>query len=283
MEIISPYSFMNKERLLTVGTFNIRGWSQEKDERIRSNAWVHRAPLTLATIAYMRPDFLGFQEFSEENASYYRDKLGMRLYLGAPIIPDRYNPIAFNSDIFQKQCSGVIWLSKTDEPIPDWDATETRSATYGIFEDHTGKQILFLNTHFDNVSEVSRVEGTKKIIRWLDQFPDDLLTVVVGDYNSSYYQPHERTTFTSIPHDLFFEAGFEDAFMVANPDKITNPPNTFHNYEGAMYEADQYGTWHTDWILYKGGTLESYEIVHFGQDREPFFPSDHYPVRAQFR
>lgn len=273
---------------LTVATFNIRGWSEAKHDG--GNAWEKRAPLTIDVIAEANPDCLGFQEFSGRlNAEFYAtalDREGMAIHLGALMDEDRYNPVAYDRQRLFMQRNDVIWLSDSDLPEPSWGADETRSANLVFFEEKetgkdTGETVVFVNTHLDHKNELARVEGTKKILQKLERI-DDVPVVVVADANSSYWSPHDHPSYTATPHNLFRDAGFHDAFILTHPDQIDTPPNTFHNYEGEDYRADQYGTWRTDWILYKNIYVQSSATLRDFHPDEPHYASDHYLERATF-
>jgi endonuclease/exonuclease/phosphatase family metal-dependent hydrolase len=264
-------------RLLTVGTFNIRGWSEERHDGI--NAWKNRAPFTITTINRMDADCLGLQEFSEnKNLQFYRDKLpGRELHLGTRMDDGRFNPILYNPNKLRIQESGMIWLNQKDEPKPDWEAQETRSATLVVFEyrQTSSRHILFVNAHLDHRSELAQVEGTKKILQKVSLYPYP--TLVVSDQNADIGD-------MSASYDLFLQAGFQEAFVSTNPTMDEEPPPTFHNFKGKDYSPPtSYGTRHIDWIMYKGFTPKSCSIVYDSQHQQPHYPSDHYPKVARLR
>jgi endonuclease/exonuclease/phosphatase family metal-dependent hydrolase len=268
-----------KTKPFKVMTFNIRGWSEKWHDGI--NAWGNRARLTVETIKNVSPDQIGFQEFSRsKNLEVYRRLLpDLEFYLGPRIGGDRFNPLAFNRQHFHVESGGGLWLTENEDQNITWDASELRAATYVLFEEKSSrKKLLMLNTHLDHISDLARVEGTKKILQLLSRFPPRIPVVALGDFNSSYYKPHQGARYSTRPYELFKEHGFQDAFVVKHPEQKDSPPTTFHNYEGDHYQADQYGTWHNDWILYRGLSLQSYRIIQTAEP--PLYPSDHYPVTA---
>jgi hypothetical protein len=59
---------------LRVMTFNIANAIDSEDDG--DNAWVHRAPLNVATIKRYAPDVIGFQQCDEGNLATYRARPG---------------------------------------------------------------------------------------------------------------------------------------------------------------------------------------------------------------
>ncbi|HSX08722.1 MAG TPA: hypothetical protein VLF93_01050 [Candidatus Saccharimonadales bacterium] len=269
-----------ESKMLTVGTFNIRGWSEEQHDGI--NAWRNRAALTITTIKGMAADCLGLQEFSgNKNLQFYTDNLdGHELHLGTCMDDGRFNPIVYNSRNLRIQGSSAIWLNQNDEPKPDWGAQETRSATLVNFEYRpthcvSDGNILFVNTHLDHRSELAQIEGTKKILQRVERYPYP--TVVVGDQNTNVGH-------TSVAYDLFLQAGFQEAFINANSTMEEDLPPTFHHFKGENYSPpSNHGTRHIDWIMYRGFTPQACDIVYEYQLQPPHYPSDHYPKVANLR
>ena len=114
------------------------------------------------------------------------------------------------------------------------------------------------NTHFDFTPRVQQ-KSAGLMMDFLSEFPKDLPTVIIGDFNCNPGSP---------AYDVFKNNGFREVF---GTQKVT----TFHEFEGRDTGE------HIDWILYKGGLMPvSRQVVT--DSFENRFPSDHYPVLAGF-
>lgn len=105
-----------------------------------------------------------------------------------------YSPIFYRSSIFQLKAWRTVWLSETPEkPSKGWDAASIRIATVGLFEHSaTGKNVLIMNTHFDNEGIRSREESAKIILDLIDseaKSKDFSGVLLAGDFNSPTDDP----------------------------------------------------------------------------------------------
>lgn len=103
-----------------------------------------------------------------------------------------YSPIFFRPAVWQLQNWTTIWLSPTPNvPSKGWDAGSIRILTIGDFyHRQTGAWIIAMNTHFDNVGTISRLNSAKIVTNEINKRlnvtsygkrPSILLT---GDLNS---------------------------------------------------------------------------------------------------
>lgn len=146
---------------LRVMSFNIR--YPNTDEAVE-NQWTNRIDRVCALIKEVQPDLLGVQEAVPQQ---YEDvKAGLDGY--ASIFAGRDDgtkgegtPIFYKADRFRLVDSGHFWLSPTPiQPSIGWNASCNRIAVWAVLEDvATGKSFVYLNTHFDHVSEEARVES----------------------------------------------------------------------------------------------------------------------------
>lgn len=263
--------------VLRVMTFNVRGAYHKEDGE---NAWERRADLNLETIRRYSPDLIGFQEVQQPNLEAYSQQLPEYEQQRGPKAeneePHGYNLIMWKPERLQRQDSGGFWLSLTcDRWSASWDTRCIRAANWARFLDtETNTGLLHLNTHLDHISELARFEGTKVILRELQEIAaDHLACVVTADFNTNPDSP---------VYQLFVEAGFKDAHIAAG-----NPPaNTFHGFAGEHFVNQYPGTEaRIDWILVREGSqqkdisVRSCSIIRDG--RPPIYPSDHYPVLAK--
>jgi endonuclease/exonuclease/phosphatase family metal-dependent hydrolase len=267
---------------LRVMTFNIRGGVHQDGE----NAWPHRAALNVATIARHAPDLIGFQELQRSNEEVYdarltgyRHELGPKAEFGEP---HNYNAIYWRPERLDPVAAGGFWLSETPERYSaSWETRCLRAANWVRFrclED--GAEFLHLNTHLDHVSELARVEGSKLVLRQLDELAGDRLPVILtADFNSNP---------GSTVYQLYRDGGFVDAYLAAGHGDGRDS-NTFHGFEGVDYAPERhYHSDRIDWLFTRDSRdaawrfcVRSCAIVR--DAAPPLYPSDHYPVLAELR
>jgi endonuclease/exonuclease/phosphatase family metal-dependent hydrolase len=100
-----------------------------------------------------------------------------------------YSPIFYRPSILQLKGWRTVWLSETPEkPSKGWDAASIRIVTVGVFKHSpTGKDVLIMNTHFDDRGIRSREESAKIILGLIDsesKSKDFSAVLVAGDFNS---------------------------------------------------------------------------------------------------
>ena len=259
-----------------VMTLNINGLYGDDN-----NSWQQRAPLNMATIQKYAPDLIGLQEAVAANLDSYRQQLsGYKLLAGncyGDVPPQEYSSILWQAARFELVQSGEFWFSRTpDVASADWGVPYPMGVTWVILREMaTGKQLLHLNTHFEDGAdgETSRVEASKLITGRLDQIMPDLPTVLTGDFNCDA---------ESWAYRHFLEHGFVDSYLALGHEEVT----TFHGFEGEGYDGRRWGGdkphWRVDWILVRRAlTLVDAAIIRDAQP--PLYPSDHYPVMTTLK
>lgn len=238
-----------------------------------ANAWPYRKELVIDLIRHETPDLLGMQEVL----------LGQKRDLEAALPEYRmvgvgrddgkdggeFSPLAFRLDRFEPIESGTFWLSPTPNvPGKAWDAAFPRIASWAILRDRrTGETIRVLNTHFDHVGELAKVNSAIQIAHWVAIGPGaGIPTIVMGDFNSPT---------GSEPYRLLTEpaSGLVDSRTVSHTPPY-GPPGTFTGFDiGSDAPAP------IDHIFVTNRfSVESYAVItqHWGGR----LPSDHYPVLA---
>ena len=170
---------------LRVMSFNIR--CLNTDDAVE-NQWTNRIDRVCALIKEVQPDLLGVQEAVPQQ---YEDvKAGLDGY--ASIFAGRDDgtkgegtPVFYRSDKFRLIRSGHFWLSPTpNEPSIGWNAACNRIAVWAVLEDvATGESFIYLNTHFDHMSEEARVESAKLIKETVRGLAPSLPFVFNADFN----------------------------------------------------------------------------------------------------
>ena len=272
-----------EESPIRVMSFNVRGSFHDARKK---NAWRNRAALNVATIESYAPDVIGLQEAQRGNLSAYRKRLPRCAHIRGPrygnAIPHDFNTILFDPERLESLDSGGFWLSETpDEYSRSWETRVARSATWALFR-VLGTELTFLhlNTHLDHISALARQEGSKLIVSRVVEISDrtgvDPPAIVTGDFNS---RPGNRT------HRTFTESGFVDTYLAAGNEEGAN---TFHAFRGAGYRDahPNRGPRRIDWIFLRDpqGRLrvESHRIIYDAAESSGLYPSDHYPILADF-
>ena len=270
---------------IRVMSFNVRGSFRDARKR---NAWRNRAALNVATVERYAPDVIGLQEAQRGNLGAYREHLPRYVHIRGPrygnTVPHDFNTILFNPERLEPLDSGGFWLSETPEKHSrSWGTRVARSATWALFEVlETGHSFLHLNTHLDHVSALARQEGSKLIVRKVAKISGrtgfDPPAIITGDFNS---RPGNRT------YRTFTESGFVDTFLAAG-NEDGEGANTFHAFRGARYRDahPNRGPRRIDWIFLKDPdgrlTVRSHRIVRDADEGSELYPSDHYPIVADF-
>ena len=115
----------------------------------------------------------------------------------------------------------------------------------------------------------------------------------MGDFNSrAWAPPSESPTEYPAPiipealppggevHSIYVEHGFRDSYREAGFDN-TLDMNTYHDYCGTQFPPVAL---RIDWILYRARghdlTLRGFRTIR--KEQAGRFPSDHYPIAAEF-
>ena len=267
-------------------SFNVRGSFRDAAKK---NAWRNRAKLNVATIKRYAPDVIGLQESQRGNLATYRRHLPLYVQIRGPrygnAFPYDSNAILYDPERLKPLDTGGFWLSETPEKHSrSWGTRVARSATWALFAlTNADLPILHLNTHLDHVSAPARREGSKLLVRKIEEISERTgetpATILTGDFNA---RPDSAT------HKNLTESGFVDTFLAAGNEEDPGA-NTFHAFEGESYRDNHpaRGPRRIDWILLKdpGGRLEagSHTIIRDAEEEAGLYPSDHYPIVADFR
>jgi endonuclease/exonuclease/phosphatase family metal-dependent hydrolase len=267
-------------------SFNVRGSFRDVTTK---NSWRNRAALNVATIKRCAPDVIGLQESQRGNLATYRRQLPRYAQIQGPrygnAFPYDSNAILYDPENLRPLDTGGFWLSETPEKHSrSWGTRVARSATWALFAlTNTDLSILHLNTHLDHVSAPARREGSKLIVEKIAEISDRTgetpAVILTGDFNA---RPDSAT------HKILTGSGFMDTYLAAGNEE-DHSANTFHAFEGTSYRDKRpaRGPRRIDWILLHdpGGRLgiESHNIIRDAEKEAELYPSDHYPIVADFR
>lgn len=182
---------------IKVMSFNIR--LSPNDSFDGENSWANRKEAVIKMIKAEKPDIFGVQEAIYHQAKYMEDNLPEYTKYGV----DREGglekgeaeacAVFFNKSKYKLLDKGTFWLSETPgTPSKGWDAACFRVVTWVRLQQKgtDGKEIYFLNTHFDHIGKTARLESGKMIVDRIQNIvPDGVPVIVTGDFNSTIDDP----------------------------------------------------------------------------------------------
>ena len=254
---------------LDVMTFNIRYAHTEPP-----NLWPDRLPVIVELVERRMPDVIGTQEglyhqvrdLDSALAGYDwigtgRDGGSRGEFMAVFYRAERLEPLEYDH----------YWLSDTPEVAGSrsWGNRYARMVTSVRFRDRaSGEELVFVNTHLDHESQVSRERSAALILERLSAVARDVPLILLGDFNAAAGENPVHASLT--------RAGFTDTWDAAGN---ADTSGTYHAFRGP---AEAAGKRRIDWILVRGPvSVLSSEIVTDARDGQ--LPSDHFPVVARLR
>ncbi|MGD9331590.1 MAG: endonuclease/exonuclease/phosphatase family protein [Desulfobacterales bacterium] len=233
------------------------------------NAWPHRREILRQLINAHASDFMTFQEANDFQIDFLADCLPDYDVIGQrdPAPPFWQNNIVCYRPPWKLECWEHFYLS----PTPDIPSRFTlsrwpRQCTLGRFRN--GRHDIVCGTTHLDFDEAVQVASAEIILRRTNRLAAQRPVVLTGDFNCPP---------TSACHDLFTHEQVDrnqhhKAFHNALAPTF---PGTFHGFQGGG------GRTCIDWILYRGAIRpRKARIIPFQAGAR--FPSDHYPVAAEF-
>lgn len=241
-----------------------------------ADAWPHRRKALTGLVAYYAPDFVGMQEVLLHQKQQVEADLPAYSFVGVGRDDGKeageFSMLGYRTGRFDLLGSGTFWLSPTpDTPSKGWDAALPRIATWARLKDKSAAQsFLVVNTHFDHIGEVARVESAKLIRRWIGahrQAGDAV--VLMGDFNSDT---------GSAPYQALLAP---DAGLIALHDTqdISRTPHFGPAGTFTGFKIEQLAGSPIDHIFVSDGVAVLRHAT-ITQQTGGRLPSDHYPVLA---
>lgn len=230
--------------------------------------WRNRLPLIIDQIETFNADIFGCQEalFNQVRdlelafTAYHRVGVGRDDGLNA----GEFSPIFINTKRFKILDEGFFWLSESPDKVSvGWDAAMERIATWVLIRDLSSEDsCLVLNTHFDHVGKVARLESIKLINSFISNVRfANIEKIVMGDLNTA---PDQE------PYQWFIkESLLVDTYEAAKVRR--GPVGTFNafNYEHISPRIDYV-------FVSPGFKVISYNVIQ--SMISGIIPSDHWPV-----
>ena len=251
---------------LRVMSFNIRyGLAKDGD-----NSWPNRDSFVADVAKEFRPDLLGIQEAMGFQADYLKQQMPDWKYFGTSRDANNQGEqcgIFVRASRFEILNDGQFWLSETPDIkfSKSWDSSLPRIATWVHLKDKvTGKNIVYLNTHFDHRGAEARLKSAQIIREFVDKRKKNHTIIVTGDFNCGVQ---------SLPYNALLATDrLNDTWQTAHPTK-TMKEGTFNGFQGKDDGA------RIDWVLCSP-SFSVIEAVIVKTSRNGKFPSDHFPVTA---
>ncbi len=241
-----------------------------------TNAWPHRREAVTGLVAYYAPDVVGMQEVLLHQKREMESDLPGYAFVGVARDDGKdkgeFSPLGYRTDRFDLLASGTFWLSPTpDTPSKGWDAALPRIASWARLSDKTAKQtLLVVNSHFDHIGKVARLESAKLIRRWIGEHRQaGDAVVLMGDFNV----PTGSPPYAAIVADTPGLIALHDTLDISRTPHF-GPMGTFTGFKIEQDEASP-----IDHIFVGDGIIVLRHAT-LTQQRGGRLPSDHYPVMA---
>jgi endonuclease/exonuclease/phosphatase family metal-dependent hydrolase len=265
--LLATCSGLASAQTLRVMTFNVRMPSKSDG----ANVWENRRDILVAAVRDKAPDIFGTQELFDHQGRYIAEKAPEYAWFGRSRRgnhEDEHMGVFYKKDKLRLVESGDFWLSETPETpgSMSWDVSLPRMVTWGLFEvTATGRRFYFYNTHLAHrqQDQAARVASVKLIADRIAALPKDVPLILTGDFNTGVGSEPYRT----------LEAQLKEAWATA-PAR-TGPTGTFHGFSGKP------GASRIDWIWYRG-RLRALAAETVTYNRDGRYPSDHFPIFAEF-
>ncbi|MEX1261841.1 MAG: endonuclease/exonuclease/phosphatase family protein [Balneolaceae bacterium] len=255
---------------IKIMSYNIR--YDNPDDGI--NAWSNRSDQVAEMMGKKyQADIIGVQEALKSQIDELQNRLPSYSWVGVGRDDGKeageFSPIFYKSDRFELVATNTFWLSESpDQPGSiSWDAAITRVATWAILkEKSSGEDFYVINTHFDHMGEVARVESAKVIGEFVSNIDEEFPVVITGDFNVPETS-EAYSVMTNLP-------GISDA-RYASETEHEGPTATFNNWEELGSDESR-----IDYIFVRDNVRAlTHKILDDRYDGR--FPSDHLPVLSE--
>lgn len=225
----------------------------------------YRTELIRNDIDEIKPDIIGFQEFTWLHHNYFKKVLvgydSVLTYRDNSLFSESC-PIFYRTDKFDLIDKGSFWLSKTPNvKSKDWGSSLYRICSYVVLkEKKTDKEFVIFNTHFDHRSDEARINSINLIIEKAKEFKD-IPIILMGDLNAKensktikeaykYFSDASKIAINNLQKDEF-DATYHnwgnqskykriDYFMVSKNEIVVNTYDVLDKtYEG-IYSSDHF-------------------------------------------
>ena len=182
-----------------------------------------------------------------------------------------YSAILYKRERFAVLESGNFWLSERPDVAGSkgWDAACERIVSWAKFKDlKSGKQFVFLNTHFDHVGVEARKKSALLLLTKAKMIAGELPVILTGDFNGT---PESEPVQLIINSGWLADAGEKAMFS-------TGPQWSFHDFGRLPAEERPL----IDFIF----VTDRFEVTTYENIFTPIgntFHSDHNPILVELQ
>lgn len=262
---------------LRVMCFNIRCSTATGDGE---NHWSKRKEIFFRTVEHFDPDLLGMQEVVCDQADEIRSHFApSHTFVGVGRDDGKrkgeFAAILFRTDRFDLLDQGHVWLSESPEKpgSVSWDSALTRMASWVKLRDKRNTSqdpFFFMNTHFDHVGQLARLESAKLLRQRLGELSDNgkLAVIFAGDLNCT----EDDAPVPALLRGDDRLPALTDAYRAVHRQRGANE-QTFHGFRGGTKGS------RIDFILHSP-QFRTTECTIDRSNENGRFPSDHFAIEA---
>ncbi|HEX7861305.1 MAG TPA: endonuclease/exonuclease/phosphatase family protein [Verrucomicrobiae bacterium] len=254
---------------LRVMTYNIRYASTNKP-----NAWADRRPIMKECLTKADPDIFGTQEGVYYQLRELESDIPQYRWIGTGRdggSRGEFMAIFYRHERFEPLEYDHFWLSDTPEVIGSttWGNSNRRMVTWIRFKDKkSDAEFYIVNTHFDHQIQLAREKAAELLLTRVKRLKENLPLFVLGDFNAKggVNKAYKILTTDDWLTDTWNTAKEKRGEVVA----------TFNNFEKAIPGDNR-----IDWILTRNVDAPAWIEINTCQ-KDGQYPSDHFPVTAEF-
>ncbi|WMJ22729.1 endonuclease/exonuclease/phosphatase family protein [Paludicola sp. MB14-C6] len=272
-QTISYFNAQNAEAL-KVMSFNMK----RNYFSFGQNSWKNRVELIANLIDLQQPDVVGTQELTAKNLNDLTKLLPNYDVVGQGRGGDdkgEYTAIFYRKDKFKLKDQETFWLSATpNKPSRAWFALCPRICTTCTLElqGNTKRFIRIFNTHLDHLSFLSRKNSLQLISSKMQEknLQQEASVLLMGDFNA---KPKSKTI-KAWYQDLSTKTNnaLQNAYLQCDYSDIGR---SFHGFKGKIKGMP------IDYI-FASSSLDLQRVSLCRDSINNRYPSDHYPVLAQY-
>lgn len=248
-------------------SYNIRCGSCERADDV--NHWSQRKFRVARLIAEAKVDLVGLQEAEKFQVDDLVALLGDFDWVGVGRddghLKGEMNAVLVRRSLFSIESQQTLWLSETPQTMSlGWDAMFKRTLTLlRLKERQRGRELYFLNTHFDHHGVLARSHSAQLIAQTVRSLANRLPVMLTGDLNERPDSASYRT----------LGAVLRDAERVSQQ-APSGGDISFNGFGKDIQSGNK-----IDFVFVDQGVrVHSHSLITALQDGH--YPSDHYPVLA---
>tara|TARA_R110002072_G_scaffold1989_5_gene16630 strand:+ start:87116 stop:87814 length:699 start_codon:yes stop_codon:yes gene_type:complete len=230
-------------------------------------------PILSDLVNEFAPHILGSQEGRQPQLLQYEESLKDLTLISShrEWIEERMYPCLYiNLNVVTVLESGDIWLSSTphEAGTKSFKSAFPRLCTWAKVKAFD-KDFLVVNCHLDHVLGETRLEQIKVLIKEVTKINSNKLPLIImGDFNES---PTGQ-----VRNEVLSKLDLKDPWI----DLKIQETSSFHKFDGI--DNSHNGGSRIDWIL-TSKDITNLNIRLDKSSREGIYPSDHFPVFAEFK